>query len=201
MGIGVSSLFAFGSAGTLVLGLASQNLAQMFVNGLTLSTSDRIREGDHIRFGDGTNGKVEKIGWMQTTIKGYDELVEIIPNSQLGMQRVKNLSRIKKCRVRQYLRFKYEDAEKLVEKVLPDILGEIKQACPTLISDGSAVFRAIWQDFKEDHLRVMVEAHFKLPPMGQEYQENLQMMNLAIWRAVKRNGVDFVTTFYPSQST
>lgn len=134
---------------------------------------------------------------LTTLAQGYDELVEIIPNSHLGMQRVKNLSRIKQCRVRQFLRFKYNDAEKLVDKVLPAILEAIKEECPTLISDGSATFRAIWQDFREDHLRVLVEAHFKLPPMGQAYQENMQAMNLAIWRAVKRNGIDFVTVFYP----
>eukprot|EP00956_Cyclotella_meneghiniana_P015154 scaffold22996_cov59-Cyclotella_meneghiniana.AAC.1 len=126
MGMGITSIFAFGSAGTLVIGLASQNLATMFVNGLVLQTSDRIAEGDHIKFGNGHAGRVKKIGWFQTTLKHYDELETIIPNSELGMERVQNLSRIGKCRVRQTLRFRYEDADAF-DALLPDILDEIKK--------------------------------------------------------------------------
>jgi small-conductance mechanosensitive channel len=152
MGVGITSVFAFGSAGTLVIGLASQNLATMFVNGLVLTTSDRIAEGDHIKFGNGNNGKVTKIGWFQTTLKHYDELSEVIPNSELGMQRVTNLSRVKKCRIRQILRFSYDDADTF-DTMLPAILEEIKAACPKVITDGSAPFRAYWTNFKEDHLQ------------------------------------------------
>jgi small-conductance mechanosensitive channel len=78
MGVGVSSIFAFGSAGTLVMGLASRDVASMFVSGLTLTTTDHVREGDHVKFGDGTTGQILRIGWMHTTIRGYDELVEVV---------------------------------------------------------------------------------------------------------------------------
>lgn len=78
MGVGVSSIFAFGSAGTLVVGLASKDVASMFVSGLTLTTTDHVREGDHVKFGDGTTGQIVRIGWMHTTIRGYDELIEVV---------------------------------------------------------------------------------------------------------------------------
>jgi small-conductance mechanosensitive channel len=78
MGVGVSSIFAFGSAGTLVMGLASKDVASMFVSGLTLTTTNHVREGDHVKFGDGTSGQILRIGWMHTTIRGYDELVEVV---------------------------------------------------------------------------------------------------------------------------
>jgi small-conductance mechanosensitive channel len=83
MGVGVSSIFAFGSAGTLIMGLASKDVASMFVSGLTLATTDHVREGDHVKFGDGTAGQIVRIGWMHTTIRGYDELVEVVrhPNA------------------------------------------------------------------------------------------------------------------------
>ena len=68
LGAGVRSIFAFGSAGTLVVGLASKDAASMLVSGITLSTADRIAEGDHVRFGDGTAGKVIKIGWFHTYV-------------------------------------------------------------------------------------------------------------------------------------
>lgn len=65
-----------------------------------------------------------------------------VPNSILGMQRVKNISRTNQCRVQQTLRFHYEDALKL-PKILDDIIDEIKVSCPELISDGSRTLRAV----------------------------------------------------------
>lgn len=196
MGVGVTSVFAFGSAGTLVIGLASQNLATMFVNGLVLSTSDRINEGDHIVFGNGNNGQILKIGWFQTTLKHYDELIEVIPNSELGNQRVTNKSRVQKCRVMQTLRFRYEDADKF-DELLPAILKEIKASCPDVITDGSAPFRAYWTDYKEDYLAVTVDTHYNLPPMGDVYMANKQKCLQAIHRAAKKSKAHFVTTLYP----
>mmetsp|Transcript_101231 Transcript_101231/g.151657 ORF Transcript_101231/g.151657 Transcript_101231/m.151657 type:complete len:407 (-) Transcript_101231:104-1324(-) len=196
MGIGITSIFAFGSAGTLVVGLASQNLATMFVNGMVLTTSDRIAEGDHIKFGDGNCGQILKIGWFQTALRHYDDLIEVIPNSLLGMQCVTNLSRVKRCRVRQELRFRYEDVDKL-DDLLAEIKEEIKVSCPKTISDGSAVFRAVWTDFKEDHVRALVEAHFELPPLGNVYWNNRQECLKAIYRTCKKHDVQFVIGLYP----
>jgi small-conductance mechanosensitive channel len=236
-GVGFGSVFAFGSAGTLVVGLATKDIAAMFVSGLTLTTSNRITEGDDIRFGDGTTGKVEKIGWMQTTIRNYDEMIEVVPNSELGNQRVKNISRVKMCQVKQLLRFRYEDADKF-PTLLPAILEEIKDACPEAITDGSRPFRAIWTAYKEYYLEVTVDTHFnvrwpgrrstvlvhgggllsspnshlfissqspaivsyyhkQIKPIGQAFQENRQKVLEAIYRAVKKNKLEFVTAFYP----
>lgn len=112
------------------------------------------------------------------------------------MQRVKNLSRIDKCRYRETLRFHYEDAEKLPQ-VMEDILEEIKQSIPEAITDGSRPFRAFWTAYREDFLECFVQVHFNIKPIGQPYWENRQKVNLAILRAVKKNKVEFVTTFYP----
>ncbi len=196
MGVGVTSIFAFGSAGTLVIGLATQNLASMFVNGLVLTTSDRISEGDHIKLGSGLSGRVQKIGWFQTTLRHYDELEEIIPNSELGMQRVTNLSRVTKCQVKQTLRIKYEDVDKM-KPFLADILKEIEVACPHVIKNGARPFRAYFTDFKEDHLQVTVDTHHQLPPMGEVYWKNRHECLLAIYRAAKKNDIEFVSGLYP----
>ena len=140
---------------------------------------------------------MEKIGWFQTTLRHYDNLIEIIPNSQLGMQQVTNLSRVKRCQITQQLRFRYEDAEKL-DALLPDILEEIKVTCPETITDGTRPFRAHFTDFREDHLRVRINVHFNIPPIGEAYWNNRDACLKAIHRAVKRNGVEFVTGLYPN---
>jgi small-conductance mechanosensitive channel len=193
---GVTSIFAFSSAGTLVVGLASQHLATMFVNGLLLTTSDRIKEGDFIQFKN-TCGQIMKIGWFQTTLRHFDELIEVIPNSELGMLSVTNLSRAKRCRVRQTLRFPYDAVDKL-DVVLPDILEEIKASCPKVISDGTAALRAVWTDYKEDHIRIMVEAHFNLPPLGSVYWNNRHVCLQAIHRACKKHDIQLVVGLYPN---
>ena len=196
MGVGVTSIFAFGSAGTLVIGLATQNLATMFVNGLVLTTSDRISEGDYIKLGSGLSGRVNKIGWFQTTLRHYNELEEIIPNSELGMQRVTNLSRVNKCQVKQSLRVAYEDVKK-IESLMADILKEIEAACPKVITNGSRPFRAYFTDFKEDHLQISVDTHFDVPPMGEVYFRNRHNCLMAIVRAAEKNNVKFVSGLYP----
>lgn len=196
MGVGVTSIFAFGSAGTLVIGLATQNLAAMFVNGLVLTTSDRISEGDHIKTGSGLTGRVNKIGWFQTTLRHYNELEEIIPNNELGMQRVTNLSRVKKCQVKQSLRVAYEDVDK-IDQLREDIMKEIKASCPQVITNGSRPFRVYFTDFKEDHLQLSVDTHFDVPPMGERYWKNRHNCLMAINRAAKKNDVKFVSGLYP----
>ena len=230
MGVGVSSIFAFGSAGTLVVGLASKDVASMFVSGLTLTTTDHVREGDHVKFGDGTTGQIVRIGWMHTTIRGYDELIEVVriqcrvvscrvvssfggdrrkqqpsiprapwlldllshtplspphlwlccfafdvprtkknhqvPNSVLGMQRVKNISRLNMCQVKENLRLRYDDATK-IPQCCADILQEIQQSCPDVITDGTRPLRAVWRGYEKDHLVVMVDVHFlNIKPIG-----------------------------------
>mmetsp|Transcript_32756 Transcript_32756/g.49369 ORF Transcript_32756/g.49369 Transcript_32756/m.49369 type:complete len:452 (+) Transcript_32756:44-1399(+) len=189
---GLTSIFALGSLSTLMVGLATKDLAEMFVSGLTMSTSDRFNVGDAVEFGDSTAGVVEDIGWMQTKIRKYDETVVVIPNGQLGMQRVHNLSRIKKCRVRQELRFRYEDAANL-PNLLPDILEEIRYVCPEAILDGSRPWRAVWTGYEDYYLPVTVDVHFDLPPIGSKYLENRQRVVEAIYRAVQKHKMKFAS--------
>ena len=110
------------------------------------------------------------------------------------MQRVKNISRTNQCRVQQTLRFHYEDALKL-PKILDDIIDEIKLSCPELISDGSRPLRAVWTDYCETYLKVVVTAHFNIKPIGKKFCHNRQQCLLAIYRAVQKHDVKFVTTF------
>lgn len=196
LGAGFKSVFAFGSLWTLVMGLASKDLASMLVSGMALTTSNRFNVGDNVRFGDGTTGILENLGWMQSTIRHFDEYIEVIPNSHLGNQRVQNVSRTTKCRVKQVLRFRYEDGERL-EAFLPTIIAEIKKDCPALITDGSRPCRAYWSCYKEDHLEVIVDVHFNLKPVGAKFCRNRQQVNAAIFRAVQNSDLEFVTTFYP----
>ncbi len=220
-GVALNSLFAFGSIWTLVFSLASKDLAAQFLSALALSATDKFHEGENILLGDGTSGNVLKVGWMHTDILckctfpsspfGHlnlilthyfahsgavgDELIVKIPNSQLADQRVSNISRTNKCQVKQELWFDYDDIDKLPQ-VIKDIKEEISRNCPHLIKDGSRPFRVHWRDYKDDHLEVVVDARFHLPPASDIYWDNREEVLKAIATAAKKNGVSFAFPTY-----
>ena len=70
MGVTLSSLFAFSGVGTIVLSLASQNIATGLMNGLEISVSQNFVVGDEIRMSDGTQGIVAKLGILGMDIEG-----------------------------------------------------------------------------------------------------------------------------------
>mmetsp|Transcript_29985 Transcript_29985/g.57326 ORF Transcript_29985/g.57326 Transcript_29985/m.57326 type:complete len:370 (+) Transcript_29985:125-1234(+) len=102
-GNGLSSIFALGGASTFVITLACQDLAKKVLNGLAISTSDVFAVGDAIQLGDGTSGTVKSVGWLSTEIRGGDEIVTKIPNTQLSNIRVSNLSRMRQSQVYKYI--------------------------------------------------------------------------------------------------
>jgi hypothetical protein len=75
-GRAVSSIFALGSVGTLVLSLASKDVASQLVSGLALTASRRFFEGEEIELGDGTRGSIAKMGWMYTDMRGKQTTCE-----------------------------------------------------------------------------------------------------------------------------
>jgi len=196
-GAGLSSIFALSGAGTLTLTLATQDLVKKALGGLALASSDKFSIGDNIVLGDGTSGTVKKIGWLNTSIKGGDELVTSIPNSQLSNIRVTNRSNQKYSQVKQTLRFDYSDVDRIA-KIVAGIKEEIRVSCPEVITDGSHPFRVVWSNFEVDHLEVSVDCRLRCPPIGDKYVETRQNILVAIAKAVKKMGHNFAmpTTTY-----
>ena len=193
LGFAGKSVFAIGSVGTLVVSLASQGFVTQILNGLLLASSDRIYEGDMVKFGNGIEGKIVKMGWMETILRGSDEIMVSVPNADLAGERVSNLSRLQKCQVKQALRFHHKDVDRL-PLVVEDIRKEIKEACPELITDGSRPFRVHFTSYGPDHCEVRVNTHFKIKPLGDEYWENRQRVLMAIRKAVKQHDLEFAIT-------
>lgn len=189
-GAGLSSIFALSGAGTLTLSLALQDIVKKSLGGLALSTSEKFAIGDNIVLGDGTQGTVKKIGWLNTDIKGGDELITSIPNSQLTDLRVTNRSNQKYSQVKQTLRFDYSDVDR-IPALLTCIKDEIKETCPTVITDGSHPFRVYWTSFEADHLEISVDCRLKSPPVGDLFYEARQNILIAIARAVKKMQINF----------
>ena len=70
MGVTISSVFAFGGLGTIIISLASKNIAVGLMNGLEVSSKQKFTIGDKILLKDGTKGRVTTIGVLGIDIRG-----------------------------------------------------------------------------------------------------------------------------------
>jgi small-conductance mechanosensitive channel len=187
--VGIQSVLSAGGVGALIFSLASKDLAEQIVGGVALNAWNAIDVGDKVRLNDGTAGTVLEIGLLETIIQGYDNIVTRIPNSQLTRARVSNLSRVTRSRLKQFIRFKYSDLDKL-PAVLAEIKEEIRMSCPKLVSDGSKGFHAVLTSYEADHIQGMVLAHFDIQPATGDFIRNRQDVVFAIGRAMKKHGVE-----------
>jgi small-conductance mechanosensitive channel len=187
MGVASAGFLALGSVGSLTIGLATQGIIKEILTGLMLASSDRIYEGDEVHFGNGVSGKVVKLGWMETVLRGSDEITVSIPNTDLVNQQVSNHSRVRYSQVKQVIRLQGtpENVEKIPD-VLVAIKEEIRKSCPKLIDDGTRPFRAHWTDYGPHYLEITVDTRFRISPVKPEYWENREQVLLAIHRALKR---------------
>jgi small-conductance mechanosensitive channel len=190
MGVAVQSVLALGSVGTLAVGLASQGIISQILHGLLLASNARIYEGDSIQLSSGQKGTIVHLGWLETTLRGSDEVMVSIPNADLLKQHVSNLSRVRNCQVTQQLHFRHKDIPKLQE-LTQSIKQEIQLSCPDVITDGSRPFRAYWTDIAKDGVTVTVDAHFAIRPTAEQYWENRQRVLQAIHRACVLHQVEF----------
>lgn len=97
MGYSLKSVVAIFSFATAVVSLATKDIITNFLNGILLSASNRIYEGDHIIMNGGGVKKVKRLGWLETALRGSDNLYYTIPNTELLSSQISNLSRIQTC--------------------------------------------------------------------------------------------------------
>ena len=89
IGAATKGIAALGGLSTVVISLASQGLISQVFYGLFLATSNKIRKGDVVRFGDGKiSGMIASLGWTDTLVRGSDGVMVSVPNKELGKSQV-----------------------------------------------------------------------------------------------------------------
>ena len=190
VGVVVKSLLSVAGLSSLIIGLSLRDPATQIIEGTSLLLLDRFRPGDKIKLADGTVGRVISIGWLDTTLACTDNIHVRIPNSEIASKRISNVSRAKRSQVKQKVRLRYEDIDK-IPQLVDDIKEEVKAACPKLVLDGSRPFRVHWRSMADDHVSVVVDTHHDIPPMTQASFDNQERVMIAIAGAVKKNGMNF----------
>ena len=190
VGVVVKSLLSVAGFSSLIIGLSLRDPATQIIEGTSLLLLDRFRPGDKIKLSDGTVGRVISIGWLDTTLASTDDIHVRIPNSEIASKRIANVSRAKRSQVKQTIRLRYDDIDK-IPKLVDDLKEEVKAACPKLVLDGSRPFRVHWRSMADDHVSVVVDTHHDIPPMTQLFYDNQQRLMIAIATAVKKNGMKF----------
>ncbi len=107
-GVQTASLIAVLGAAGLAVGLALQGTLSNFSAGLMLLLFRPFKVGDLVDAG-GTVGKVEEIGVFATTMKTTDNVMIIVPNSQVYGQTIKNFNGYETRRVDLVVGISYDD--------------------------------------------------------------------------------------------
>ena len=111
LGFSISGVLAFGGIGGIAIGFAAKDLLANFFGGLMIYLDRPFAVGDWIRSPDrNIEGTVERIGWRQTVIRGFDTRPLYIPNSAFASIAVENPSRMRNRRIYETIGIRYEDA-------------------------------------------------------------------------------------------
>ena len=111
LGFSISGVLAFGGIGGIAVGFAAKDLLANFFGGLMIHLDRPFAVGDWIRSPDREiEGTVERIGWRQTVIRGFDTRPLYIPNSAFASIAVENPSRMSNRLIHETIGIRYEDA-------------------------------------------------------------------------------------------
>lgn len=107
-GVQTASLVAVLGAAGLAVGLALQGTLSNFAAGMMLLIFRPFKVGDFVDAG-GTAGVVMEIGVFATTMKSPDNIMIVIPNSQVYGQTIKNFNGFDTRRVDMVVGISYDD--------------------------------------------------------------------------------------------
>ena len=153
LGVSIGSLLAFGGVGGLAVGLAAKDMLANLFGGLTLYMDRPFVVGDKVQLKDkGVEGFVEKIGWRQTRIRGYDRTPVYVPNALFTNMAVVNPSRMQNRLVSITIGLRYQDFA---------VIEEVTEAMEKYMASHSSLDKdrgvmAKFTDYGDSSLNILV---------------------------------------------
>ncbi|CAM9271255.1 unnamed protein product [Chrysoparadoxa australica] len=180
LNIPIASTLAFGGVGGLAFGLASKDVLSNFFGGLMLLLSEPFVPGDMVKFPGKSGeyeGRVERVGWYQTRLRGRDTRPTYVPNSLFVDSQVTNLERITHRKFETKVYLPYEDAHKLAS-----ILEELRTALKQLPKvDQMSPFRVYLWEFTDRGMEVSIMLYFAT----KSFDEFLFLQQMALLETAK----------------
>lgn len=193
IGVPALGLLAGVGVGGFALALAAQSTAENLLGGVNLFADRPFRVGDFIRYGADL-GTVERIGPRSSRIRGLDNTLTTVPNSDLARMHVTNYSFRQKILFRHVIGLRYETS--------PEQLVWLGEAVRNELGASPMV------ESTADHPRVRVlgfgassiDVEVRANVLTTDYSEFLEVQEalvLAIMRLVAEAGTGFA---FPSQT-
>jgi small conductance mechanosensitive channel len=121
-GIETTSLIAILGAAGLAVGLALQGTLSNFASGVMLLVFRPFKVGDYVEAA-GTAGSVEQVGVFNSILKSPDNVLIVVPNSQIYGQTIKNYSGFETRRIDMVMGISYDDDIGVAVETILSILG------------------------------------------------------------------------------
>jgi len=125
-GIEITPLLATLGVAGLAVALALQPILSNIFSGASIILDQSVRSQDLVYLGDGTKGKVEKVGLRSTRIRTFDNELVIIPNNKLADSTIQNVA-LPEPKTRVVIPFsvaygsKIDEVKKLIKKEVESI--------------------------------------------------------------------------------
>lgn len=188
-GINVTALFAGLGIGGVAVALAAQNILGDLFASLAIAFDKPFVLGDFIICDDIT-GTIEKIGMKTTRIRSLGGEQIVLPNSKLVSNRIRNYKRMQERRILFGVGVTYQTPSEKLERI-PGMIKTIIEAQSKARFD-----RAHFKGFGGSSLDFEI-VYYILSPDYNEYMDVQQTLNLEIFKAFEREGIDFA---YPTQT-
>lgn len=185
-GVNMAAIITIGGAGGFALTFAFQDVFKNFFGGIMILLSRPFKIGEGIQVSSVT-GTVEKIGMYQTTVRGWDAVPFILPNSMFLTNPIVNFGKRAQRRYQFDLGLRYEDFAR-VEPVVKGI-ETFLDAHPLI--DPHRAHRVYFSLYGDSSLNISVTC-YAVPETGDTSWYKLQQeVMLGIGNIVSEHGADF----------
>lgn len=184
-GADLGRLLAALGVGSVVLGLALQDVLGGLFAGVALLSSKPFSVGDWIQIGGNFSGKVTNIDWRAVTLVDFSGDTIVVPNSEIAKDRLRNYSRPTPIH-RESVAFdiSFDDPPNKVKQVLLeaayDTKGILKEPKPHVALISYDEFSIRYE------IRYFVDDYGNVPSIHNDFISK-------IWYANKRYGITFPT--------
>ena len=198
LGAPLYSLVAGIGIGGIALALAAQPTIENFIGGLSLFADHPVRVGDLCRYGEDPTpdwqrmGTIESIGFRSTRIRGIDDTVTTIPNSDFSKMHIVNYSMRNRTLLLSILGLRYETTDDQLRFVLVS-LRDMLLGHPRVADEDPRVRFAGFGDFSLN-VEIRVDINTSNPDEFRAIREDIFLRVIQI---VKDAGTGFA---FPSRT-